>query len=55
MMITGDYHDVNFKAGARDGVIVPDGRALVKFVLVGCECAPVEQGRNVFRGGVPHG
>ena len=23
-------HDVNFKAGARDGVIVPDGRALVK-------------------------
>ena len=23
---------VNFKAGARDGVIVPDGRALVKFL-----------------------
>ena len=23
-------HDVNFKAGARDGGIVPDGRALVK-------------------------
>ena len=32
MVITGDYHDVNFKAGARDGVIVPDWRALVKFL-----------------------
>lgn len=28
----GYYHHGNFKAGARDGVIVPDGRALVKFL-----------------------
>ena len=29
-MFHDGQHDVDFKAGARDGGIVPDGRALVK-------------------------
>ena len=49
-MLHGVNDDVNFKAGARDGGILPDGRELVKMVLTGVRVYPGETRAECFSG-----